>query len=220
MANRKKIYYSQSEIEENLFTNGFEWMVFNTWENYVGVYHKYKSTNEVYTEKNWDPNKSLELVPYKDRSKSYFKYVDLKQTVKTRDGKKKLSGVYTPTEYQEPINVLRKPTEKEVKDGVMDRFFVIKRNEINSRLPIEISLSQANTYNVSGMGIDQNIYHLLYIQWKIAGPERDIIKDNIVMTPGVFDTNKRIVERNSKKFPILNEFLSNFVQFSVYDKNI
>lgn len=217
MAKRKKIYYTPSEINNNIFTPGKELMIFDTWENYIGYYHSYNSTGEVFTEPEWHPIKSKLLVQYKEKPRTYFQYVDITQTKRVNGEKTELVGPIKMGNYSAPIPVLRIPTSNEVRDGIMTRHFVIKRNEKNSRMPVEIDKSQAKGFSNAYNGINQYLYELVDVPWKIDGPEFDIFSGNFLKIPGVVDTNKRIVNRFSKKFPILRKVLTNFREFSIYN---
>jgi len=217
MATRKKIFYSENQITKNLFTKGQELMYLDDWKEYSGYYHQY-STGEKYTERDWDPVKSKRLIRYKEGNASYFKYLDLKHfTVFSNGEKRKLLGTNTQFyRYRSPSVVKRRPTTKELEAGVIQRFFVYKRNE-KDRVLYEIDQEQASTYNTKNGGINQFLYGLIAIPWKLSGPEYDVYKNDILVTPGVVDTNRRIVLRHSKKFRILAELLHNYREFSKYD---
>lgn len=217
MANRKKIYYTPSETKEGLYTNGLQWMVLDNWENYIGFYHLYESTNEVFSEQSWHPTKSKKLVPYRRKSASYFKYIDLVNYVKINGEKKELSGPVKYNTFSAPIATVRQLTDSEKERGIMSRHFLFKRNELASRLPIEIDKVQADTYPLANYGINQYLYELVDIPWKVTGPEFDVIQNGILKVPGVVNTNQRIVDRFSKKFPILRKVLTNFREFSIYN---
>jgi hypothetical protein len=217
MAFRKKIYYSDTQITKNLYTKGKEWMYLDDWKEYTGFYHKYTS-GEVFTQKEWDPFRSKKLIEYIDKDANYLKYLDLKHYVVLPSGKTRVSGAdndyfnYTP-----PTAVRRQPTGDELKDGIMKRYFVYKRNEPN-RVFFEIDQKQSKTYNLRNEGINEFIYGLLEINWKITGVEFDVYdSNNILIQAGIVDTNRRIVLRNSKKFPILAKLLTNYREFSKYD---
>ena len=216
MARRKKIYYPENQITRNLFTRGGEWMTLEDWKEYVGFYHQY-TTGEVFTEKDWNPNKCKKLVPYKKREDSYFKYLDLKRYVIVNNEKKRIIGATDFAKYQAPRAVKRPPDEIEQTDGIMNRYFVYKRNEKN-RLFFEIGKDQARNFNVENEGINQYLYGLVEIPWKIDGPEFDVRKDGLLVTPGIVETNQRIVDRFSKKFPILKTILTNPREHSKYDR--
>lgn len=219
MSNRKKIYYTPTETQNDLFTNGGEWMELDTWTNYVGFYHIYSSTNEVFSEKEWHPTKSKKLVPFKNKSESYFKYVDLVNYRKSDGVKSELYGPVKYDRFSAPVATVRELTESERQKGVMTRYFLFKRNELSTKLPIEVNKTQADTYPVSNYGINQYLYELVEIPWKVSGPEFDVIENGILKISGVASTNKRIVEKYSKKFPILRKVLTNFREFSIYNTN-
>lgn len=218
MAFRKKIYYPENQIERNLFTKGKEWMTLDDWKEYQGFYHKY-ATGEVFTEKDWDPIKSKTLVRYKDKNDSYFKYLDLKHYTIVNGEKRIIIGGNGNQfyRYDAPRAVKRLPTEVEIEDGVMTRHFIYKENE-PSRLFYEVSPEQVKDYDRDHTGINQYLYGLANVPWKISGPERDVYKNGLLHLPGVVDTNIRIIERFSKKFPILKQILTNPREFSIYDK--
>ena len=219
MATRKKIYYGETEIKRGLYTNGLILMTAETWENYVGPYHYYESTGEIFSEFDWHPTKSKKLIPYVGgKSQSYFIYLDLVHYTTVKGQKEALIGPIRIDKFSSPVEYLVMPSEKEKVEGIMTRYFVFKRNEKSSKLPIEVDANQAENYKSSNRGINQLLYELLELPWKITGPEYDIMGGGILKTPGVFDTNKRIVERYSRKFPILIKKVTNYRQFSIYDK--
>jgi hypothetical protein len=217
MAFRKKIYYPDNQIIKDLYTKGKEWMYLDDWKEYTGFYHRY-TTGEVFTEKEWDPFRSKKLTEYIDKESNYLKYLDLKHYVVLPSGKTKVTGIDTDYfNYTPPTAVRRQPTGDELKDGIMKRYFVYKRNEPN-RVFFEIDEKQVKTYETQGKGVNQFIYGLLQINWKITGIEFDVYdNNNILIEAGVVDTNRRIVLRNSKKFPILAKTLTNYREFSKYD---
>lgn len=217
-ANRKKLYYPPNQIQNNLFTEGKEWMTIEDWTEYVGFYHRY-TNGEIFTEKEWDPIKSRKLVPFKNRDENYFKYLDLKHYTVIRGQKERVltSGLTQVSRYEAPRAVRVLPSKSQIKDGVMNRYFVYKRNEPN-RVFFEIDESQTTNYQVDRTGINQYLYGLLTIPWKLDGPEFDIYSGNVLKTPGIYNTNQRIIDRYSKKFPILRTILTNPREFTKYDK--
>lgn len=218
MAYRKKLYYPENQIQRNLFTKGQEWMTLDDWKEYQGFYHKY-ATGEVFTEKDWDPTRSKVLVKYKKKEDAYFKYLDLKHYV-VLNGQKNLivgGGGNQFSRYTAPRAVKAIPSEIEQENGLMTRYFVYKRNEPN-RIFFEVDKSQTANYTRDHDGINQYLYGLLEIPWKLSGPEFDVKKNGTIFQPGVVDTNQRIIDRNSKKFPILKQILVNPREHTKYDK--
>jgi hypothetical protein len=118
--------------------------------------------------------------------------------------------------YTAPRIVRRMPTQSELKNDTINRYFVYKRNE-PQRVFFEIDQAQAMSYTKKNAGINQYLYAILTIQWRVRGPEYDVYRNGILTNPGVVDTNRRIVLRNSKKFPILEKIITNLREFSQYD---
>lgn len=218
MAFRKRIYYPETQIRKNLFTKGKEWSYLDNWEEYVGYYHIYDSTGEVFSGNEWHPTNSKVLVPYKEKTPSYFKYVNLVNYTTIQGQKTEMYGPIKLDRYSAPKAILREPDLVERESSLMTRYFLFKRNEKESKKPIEIDKKQANTYPILNFGINQYLYELVEVPWKTKGPEFDVISDGIIKVPGVINTNKRIVEVFSRKFPILKSVLTNMRQFSVYDE--
>jgi len=216
MVKRKKIYYPDSQIEKNLFTEGKEWMYLKDWKEYRGFYHKY-TNGEVFTEREWDPNRSEVLVPYKQKSDSYFRYLDIKQYSLFQGQKYQNIGPQKFYTYTAPRAVKRLPTDIETQNGFMERVFVYKRNERN-RVMFEVDAKQIENFEKDNTGINQYLYGYVKIPWKLDGPERDIFEGSTLKTPGVIDTNQRIIDRFSKKFPILRSILTNPREHSKYDR--
>jgi len=217
-ANRKKIYYPENQIERNLFTRGKEWMTIGDWKEYIGFYHRYE-TGEVFTEKDWNPNKSLKLTKYKDMSESYFKYLDIRHYKEIRGQKETIrtSGLTQLSSYSAPRAVKVLPSEIHQKNGVMNRYFIYKRNEPD-KVFFEIDEPQTVDYEVDRTGINQYLYGLITIPWKLSGPEFDVYSDNVLKISGIYNTNQRIIDRYSKKFPILRSILTNPREHTKYDR--
>jgi hypothetical protein len=219
MTGRKRTYYSAEQIEKNLYTYGKQWMTLDDWKEYIGFYHKY-STGEVFSETNWMPGTSMKLVPYRNRSDDYFKYVDLVEY--TTIGKNKLkivgSDVTEMGNFRTPLPNKKQPTPSDIKRGQMHRFFIYKRNEPN-RVFYEIDQDQVSTYKMKRDGINQVLYGLEEISWKLTGPEYDEYYNGILMAPGVVDTNSRIMLKMSNKFSIFTNIVNNPREYTVYDEN-
>jgi hypothetical protein len=218
MANyRDRLYYSDAQTIKNVYTSGSQWMTIDDWKEYVGYYHIY-SSGEVYTEKEWNKNRSKKLVEYKKRDASYYKYMDLNHYMTTTDGKKSeiVGGTGLFHRYTAPRAVKVRPSKIDYSKGLMTRYFVYKRNEPD-RIFFEVGKDQATDYTANEQGINQYLYGLVKIPWKITGPEYDIFNNGILIESGVVDTNKRIIDRFSEKFRILPKVLINHREHSKYE---
>ena len=204
MATRLKIYYPENQIVRNLTTTGKKWMLSDGTE-YVGLYHKY-STGEVFTQPAWNATESQPLIPYK-QSYSIAENLIYKNITKTD-----VSNFTAPVYYFPVLS------ETDYSNGTVTRYFVQRNNLTNSLLTIiEVSKDQYSTLSKTGSGINNNLYRGISIPWKLTGPKNDVFDQNQTrVTPGVEDTNRRVVEINDLKMPGLLKYLSDFTELSVY----
>ena len=59
---RRRIYYPEGSIQKGLYTEGGEWMT-DDGDEWVGQYHKYTNTGEIYTKPVYVKDVSVKLVP-------------------------------------------------------------------------------------------------------------------------------------------------------------
>jgi hypothetical protein len=218
---RSRIYYHPSQVTNNLSTTGKEWMVLENWQEYIGLYHTYV-TGETYTEAEWDPIKSKRLIRYKERSESYFKYVEMKQYSKNRNGgkKPKMNPFAKYDLYKKPEPIIRIPTSEELTTGKMTRHFAYKRNEPGVFF-VEIGPNQKIDYFRDNAGMNQYLYEVIDVPWKLNGSEYDTFNTKgVLISAGVVDTNNRIILRISKKLPIFSTIVNNPRQLTVYDTSL
>jgi len=80
---RQRLHYTPNQITKALYTTGSEWQT-EMGALYIGPYHTY-TTGEVYSETEWNPQKSIKLLPFVTDSKAVSSYKQLKTiTVQTQ----------------------------------------------------------------------------------------------------------------------------------------
>jgi hypothetical protein len=184
--NRQKLQYSPKEITTDLYTFGLEWMT-DKFKEYNGLYHKY-TTGEVYTQPEWNPAKSIKLIPYADVTTLSYKYKQLKPDLKT-----KYKSVY-------PFNVIIDIAD--IKKTWITRYFVQRQTDYAI---IEVNLDQINDLNSSL--IDPNLYKSVKLNWFIAGPLNDT--GTTIKTRGILTKNKLAVANAEKKMIGISNRLKN-----------
>ena len=205
---RLRIYYTKAQIQNGLKTGGGEWMYTDGTE-YIGQYHKY-STGEVFSLATFVQGKSRILIPYIDINKKVsdstdsnidfeknFEY-DAIKTLEVQKSKK-------------PNNVRANLSNLKIKDGNISRLFAYKVND--GQL---IELSPLDFGNMgSPTGLDVNLWKKLTIEWKVQGPDFDVLdSQNNIIQHGIIDANKRTVERLSDEYPTLKNYLTDFRELS------
>ena len=189
---RQKAYYTKSDSENNLYTTGNKYMLSDTTE-YKGLYHKYKSTNEIYTEAKWSPLKSKPLIPFKETSAIVMLYKTLNPDIKT--------------EYNGPTNHRVKISFEDRKNGVIDRYFLQKVNE-----PKIIEISKQIFEDFAALKVDPNLYKTAKLKWHITGQIEDSQNGSLV-TFGVKTKNKQAIKEANKNLQRLDVKLRNLAEF-------
>ena len=189
---RQKAYYTNSDTENNLYTTGNKYMLSDTTE-YKGLYHKYKSTNEIYTEAKWSPLKSKPLIPFKETSAIVMLYKTLNPDIKT--------------EYNGPTNHRVKISFEDRKNGVIDRYFLKKVNE-----PRIIEISKQIFEDFAALKVDPNLYKTAKLKWHITGQIEDSQNGSLV-TFGVKTKNKQAIKEANKNLQRLDVKLRNLAEF-------
>lgn len=105
--------------------------------------------------------------------------------------------------YEAPVPIKIKPTDFEYTIGILERYFVNKRNSpLNTIVEIDIEQFSNIKSNSKKSGIDLNIYNSIRFKWMISG--------NIKY---VQNYNLRQIRDNLKDFKGLDKFLKNSLEF-------
>jgi hypothetical protein len=202
MALRNKLYYPKSHIITNLRTDGLEWMLEDGTE-YKGYYHKYID-GTVLTGAVYNKSESKKLIPYISSAEQPNNVI--------YDKLKKRPA------YRPPHNTIALPTLDDYKEGKFARYFIRRRNYTSFQDIIEIDKKQFKLWKNPKGGIDPNIYDALTLDWKLTGPLHDSIINQYHTEFGVYDTNQRLILLKEKDFPGLSNFLTDYIEFSIYSK--
>lgn len=199
MGARNKLYYPSTHIVTNLYTSGKEWMYENGTE-YIGYYHQYID-GTVMTGATFQNGTSQNLIPYVETA--------LQPTNAIYDILKR-KEVYTS-----PRQVYVIPKIDDYEAGKIARYFIKRRNFSNFQDIIEIDKDQYKSWILPKSGIDESLYDAITLDWKLTGPLRDEMEmENIAY--GVYDTNERMVMLKNRSFPGLRNFLTDFIELSIY----
>lgn len=177
---------------EYLYTKGYEFSLDGN--NYIGEYHKRGS--KAYT----GPirsNSSRPLTKYYsdpllydyDRSRGFEERIRI-----------------------EPNQIVWAPLETNYKTGFATRYFVERTGNYES-YPIEIDAEQKSAFGTEG-GIDEGLYALAVVEWKLTGPERNIYKNNQLYIEGIFEFNQRQVILNTLIIPNLEYAIKSYTEYA------
>jgi hypothetical protein len=61
------------------------------------------------------------------------------------------------------------------------------------------------------------MYIFVTLLWRVRGPLSDQYKNNILVKPGVYSSNKRSVEDAEKRCPEINLYLTNLIEKAIIE---
>ena len=201
---RKRAYYTKAQITKGLLTDGGQWMLVDGAE-YKGQYHTY-TTDEVFTQSSFVDGVSKTLIPYIDLESvsnlgvdfgKNFEYDNIKQIDITE------SSTPNPTTPQ--------PTDKDMINGYMLRYYASKVNDDNI---IEITLDDIQKGGTPE-GLDTNLYKTFSLRWKVSGPMNDVLdSQGNIKESGIYDTNIRTIALKSETYPALKAYITDYTEHS------
>lgn len=179
-------YYPLSQITTNLYTDGFEFYNKTTGESYVGYYYKL-SNGKYYSGKSPQNSPSFELItnpPSLYPSNNTFNSPP-GYSISTNEGFSNFSypndfnyrdyPKYNPTTkslpYYDPIF----PTQQDYQNGVFQRFFCKKANEIQY---IEINKNVFDQLVTKDPKIEFPLYLPFYLDWQLTGNKEQVATVN------------------------------------------
>jgi hypothetical protein len=206
-------YYPLSQITTNLYTNGFELYNKITQESYIGYYYTL-SNGQYYSGKTPQDLPSFELIVnppslypslgtfnsppgYSISTNEGFTNFLYPNDFNYRDYPK-----YAPiTKYLPYYNPML-PTQQDYQNGVFQRFFCKKTNEVQY---IEINKNTFDQLVAKNPNIQYSLYLPFYLDWQLTGTEEQVAT-----------VNKKNTELTSfrLKLPRLSDYLkSNWAKY-------
>lgn len=180
-------YYALHQVILGQYTPGGEYVLDNG-DDYVGAYHVLPN-GQLFTETRPKPV-SVEL---------FTKRNDLSESVRLYN---RVMDLKVP-QYDSPVAIQPRPTPDDYQRGLIQRFFIQKRNNPLSTI-VEIDSTQYNGINkINSPGLNGVIWNKLLIPWRIS-----MIPPNDVAT-----LNTREIVKAERDFPGIGNFLSNPLEF-------
>ena len=175
-------YYPKSQIKENQYTNGGEFVIVSSQENYSGYYWS-TSKGEFFTGKtpNDKPTQKIQVaskLPALEKTKSktptiepfpdtYFIVDDAYYQSKNLSTKRDAPRA--------PIQTLGKPTDKNIQNGFFNRYFVKKGNEFKF---IEVDKEEYFRFSNKYSFVQWQLYTPIQIKWDIKGLREQVYNGN------------------------------------------
>jgi hypothetical protein len=167
------MYFPSSQIKNNLHTNGGEYILSTTKENYIGYYYSL-ATGKKYTGKspNDKPNILLEEENINEPSKQGYLDPGNEQNI-TIIGEYPISS--KSIERLIPLYNSTIPIQKDYDLGVFQRYFCKKNNEL---IYIEIDKTTFQQLNSKFPQIAWDLYSAISLNWYLTGDKSKVYNTN------------------------------------------
>jgi hypothetical protein len=201
------MYIPVSNIVETGFTSGNQFVVESTQLFYVGYYHK--DTSNVYWSGQTHDNSSIVL---KNINTNNSTDNNLTRNNIANFGYTKLNPKIFPQETFTSDFIM--PTEQDYTNGFFIRYILKPTVGVNNIQSLNFIEVKSNKFIQVSQSPDlKTLYKLTSLIWKLTGPLYDVYKDNIRISSGIIDTNKRSILDAEKTLPNLSLYLINPLQF-------
>jgi hypothetical protein len=162
------MYYPKSQIKPNLYTNGGEYILSTTGENYLGYYYL-TSTGQKYTGKNpqQGPNILLQGIQTSTDTSPFIDSLNINQ----------LASSPSPSLPTRAIPVFNPnpPTQQEKQNGQYARYFCKRNNELKY---IETDLNTFTLLTTQSPQIAWDLYTPASVLWQIKGDKNTVYASN------------------------------------------
>jgi hypothetical protein len=109
-------------------------------------------------------------------------------------------------EQYHPNAYIPKPTAEDYQKTLMKRYFCKYRSRERNTI-VEISRDEYKKLNTQ-------YYKLLEIEWRIDGPVTDEVKDGFLISKGIANSNRDIVNLSEKEFIGIKGYLTDFTELA------
>ena len=195
------MYYPKSQIQLNLYTNGGEFILSTTKEDYKGNYYKV-SSGKLYSGKNPTDKPNILLTLLDLNSPEEFKQTFNPDLITTQDDLSNGSYPLNPPIRTIPLFNPTLPTDQDKQNGQFNRYFCKKTNELKY---LEIDKETYNQLQSKDLKIAWDLYEPASLLWVIKGNQET-----------VFNTNKTSVfkiEQNQKWYGFSQYFKENYLKY-------
>jgi hypothetical protein len=166
------MYYPKSQVKPNLYTNGREYILSTTKEEYKGYYYKI-STGQLYTGKNPNVPQPILLEPLTSATLSTPELFTPDQLTKI------ITSPIQPSPTLPDRNIPQfnqiPPTTQQQQNGQFTRYFCKRNNELKY---MEISLDTYTQLSTKDPRIAWDLYTPASVLWQTQGDKNTVYASN------------------------------------------
>jgi hypothetical protein len=173
------MYIPKNKIIPNLFTNGGEYIVESSQQEYSGFYHK-THTEEFYTGKTPNDSNVRKLIPIKTSLENYNTPVNQinlssNNSIISEYLKSKNQNLQDKEEKKVPYFSSPSPTSEDYNLGVFTRYFLVKINELKF---IEVNKEVYEKIDSQNLNWLFELYTPFKMLWTIRGDKEEVFRTN------------------------------------------
>ena len=168
------MYYPKSQIQPNLYTNGGEFILSTTKEDYKGNYYKV-SSGKLYSGKNPTDKPNILLTLLDLNSPEEFKQTFNPDLITTQDDLSNGSYPLNPPIRTIPLFNPTLPTDQDKQNGQFNRYFCKKTNELKY---LEIDKETHTKLQAKDLQIAWDLYEPASLLWVIKGTQENVFNTN------------------------------------------
>ena len=206
------MYIPKGQIKQKYYyTDGGEYKI-STNVEYIGYYHKDNFDN-VWTGQT-HTNESVLLVsfiptPFIDKnSSSDVNVIIYNKLNKTSNILGANALPIIPSNFE--VN------NKDYELGFLSRYFVKYKASSSPKFD-EINESTYKSAIQNPTQYHSDMYIFVTLLWRVRGPLSDQYKNNILVKPGVYDSNQRSLKEAEKTCPEINLYLTNLIEKAIIE---
>jgi hypothetical protein len=189
------MYYPKSQIKPNLYTNGGEYILSTTEENYKGYYYL-TSTGQLYTGKNPNQGPNILLIDVSPIETIYPYSSPITVNLVATSPSPSLPTRAIPAFNPNP------PTQQEKQNGQYPRYFCKRNNELKY---IEIDLNTFTLLSTQSPQIAWDLYTPASVLWQIQGNKNTVYASN--------QASVSLIEKNLQWYGFSQYFKGDFLKY-------
>jgi hypothetical protein len=191
------MYYPKSQIKPNLYTNGGEYALSTTGEEYIGYYYKV-SNGQFYTGENPQRGPNIQLITISPTSTVNNQIAPVLSQIVTIPNSNNIS---LPTRAIPQFNP-NVPTQQEKQNGQYTRYFCKRNNELKY---IEINLDTFTLLSTQSPQIAWDLYTPASVLWQIQGNKNTVYASN--------QASVSLIEKNLQWYGFSQYFKGDFLKY-------
>tara|TARA_Y100000114_G_scaffold157060_1_gene186853 strand:+ start:2168 stop:3097 length:930 start_codon:yes stop_codon:yes gene_type:complete len=204
------MYYPKSQILENLYTNGSEYMIEATKKAYTGNYFR-TSDGTIYTGKNPEDKPNYLLAPITQKQPNPLTLIPDNNAVQWSASYKfqqKQMGLEINRPAQPPIQIIPQPTNNDYSNGSFMRYFLF--DPVNKKT-LETNLKTYNKFVGQVSSVQFKKFEPIKVPWELIGNRAQVFRAN--------KNTVMLIEKRNSYWGFNKFFKEKYTQYFSFSEN-